>query len=221
MRGSTGRSSGSSPWLEAATAAPRPNEDPQGHEEERQHTDPTHEELHHQSHTKEDLLLTLIDRHLATQLDEIDEAADNQDPVRMREQFASRVERLMAGLTEPRDLFTPSGEGDALSTIQVQTLSLELLLYVVRYRPELRPALAERYRQVDAQATRVIRHWLDAEGRDSTIAPRDLAVVQSWLIEGLGLRLLMDPELITPARAARLYRTLVTDLPLADASPRD
>ena len=50
---------------------------------------------------KEDLLIALIDQHLAAQLDEIDKVGDSQDPVQMREQFESRVERLMTGLTDP------------------------------------------------------------------------------------------------------------------------
>lgn len=166
--------------------------------------------------SKEQLFIELIDRHLAAQSAEVDALAADGDPDLMRQRLQDRVERLMTGLTQVADLSAPAGEGDELTTLQVQTLTLELLLYAVRERPDLRRAIAERYRAADARVTEVIRTWLEAEGRASALAPEDLAVAQSWLVEGLALRLLMDPELMPPARAAELYRVIVAELPLRD-----
>lgn len=165
--------------------------------------------------SKEQLFIDLIDEHLAAQAIEAHKITAEADPQRMRERLQARVEALMTGLVQSGDLLTP-GEGDALTTIQVQTLTLEFLLHAVRERPDLRHAIAQRYRAADAQVTRLIQAWLHAEGRQSAIDPPDLAIAQSWLIEGLGLRLLQDPDLVSPARAAHLYRALVADLPLGD-----
>jgi AcrR family transcriptional regulator len=164
---------------------------------------------------KEQLFLELIDQQVAAQMEAVEAIAAEADPQRMRELFQARVEALMSGLIDAGDVFTP-GEDGQLTTIQVHTLTLEFLLYAVRERPDLRRAIAERYRAVEAILTRLIEAWLDAEGRPASISASDLALAHSWLTEGLGLRLLQDPELISAAKAAHLFRTLVADLPLGD-----
>lgn len=163
--------------------------------------------------SKEALFLALIDQHLARQDDDLNDLAAAGDAEEMRQHIAARVEQLSTRLAEDGDLLgTVSGED--FTPLQAQTLSLEFLLYAVRYRPELRRSIGARYRRFDDHAAEVIQRWLDAEGGDAALAPHDLAIVQSWLIEGLALRLLMDPELVTPTRAARLYQLMVTELPL-------
>jgi AcrR family transcriptional regulator len=169
--------------------------------------------------SKEQLFLEMIDAQLAGQAEELAELEALDDPAQVRERLRQRVENLFTGHVASSDL-SSTGEGTAgLSVAHVQTLTLEFLLYVLRERPELRDQIAGRYRKVEEQLAELFRRWLDAEDATSAIVPADLAKVQSWLVEGLGLRLLQDPELISPARAADLYLTLLTDLPLRP--PRD
>ena len=169
--------------------------------------------------SKERLFLEMIDRQLARQADELETIGGIADPDVMRARFRGRVEQLMSGLTDPGDLFAAAGDGEELSVIQVQTLTLEFLLYAVRERPDLHRAIAERYQSVETRLSELFRRWLEAEGVDSAIGADELAKVQSWIVEGLGLRLLQDPGHIDAARAADLYLTLITDLPLRP--PRD
>ena len=168
--------------------------------------------------SKETLFLALIDEHVGEHGDALDGVTAGAEPARMRKRITARVEELVRGLVDG----PPAARADgALTPWQLRTLSLEFLLYAVRNRPELRHAIADRHRRFDEQATAVIRRWLDAEGRGARIPPDELALVQSWIVEGLGQRLLADPELVTPARAARLYELFVTELPLDRAWAAD
>ena len=162
---------------------------------------------------KEDLFLEMIDAQLAGQADALAELDAISDPAQMRAQLRQRVEQLLAGMASPGDLLAPEDDG-SLTTIQVQTLTLEFLLYVVRERPDLHDEITTRYRTVEVQLAGIFERWLNAEGRTSDIPPEELAKIQSWLIEGMGLRLLQDPDHIEPSRAADLYLRLLTDLPL-------
>lgn len=169
---------------------------------------------------KEQLFLEMIDEQISGQVVELEEMARLGDGDLILEKARIRVEQLVSGLTDPGDVLTPTGNDARLSTIQVQTLTLEFLLFAVRGRPDLLRQIAERYRTIEAHIAEVFRTMLRSQGRNPTITPEELATVQSWIIEGLGLRLLQDPELVTPARAADLYEQLIYGLVSpADSAP--
>lgn len=87
-------------------------------------------------------------------------------------------------------------------------LSLEFILFAVRERPELREALARRYRAADTEMEALIAPFVE-ERDEHGPSPAELALAQSSLIAGLGLRMLLDPDLLEPERAARLIAELM------------
>lgn len=107
------------------------------------------------------------------------------------------------GVEHAAERFRESREQDFHDVL----LSLEFVLFVVRERPDLREALARRYRAADAEIEALIAPFV-AESDGHGPSPAELALAQSSLTAGLGLRLLLDPALIEPERAA----TLIADV---------
>ena len=167
---------------------------------------------------KEQLFLELVDQQLARQRAELEQLLATDDPRAFLAAMRARIEGLIHGMTRSADLLAPPEAGHDLTVIQLQALTLELLLYAVRHRPELRREIAERQRGIETQLLPVITRWLGLQNADHDLSPRELLLVQSWLTEGLGLRLLQDPDLLQPGHAADLIQTVMLRL---GGSPRD
>ncbi len=88
-------------------------------------------------------------------------------------------------------------------------VSLEFILFVVRERPDLREAVTARYRAAEAEMEALIAPLIEDRSADDPSAA-DLALAQSWMISGLGLRLLLEPDLIDPGVASALMDKLLT-----------
>lgn len=138
--------------------------------------------------SKSELFLAVIDDRLDAQTSEVDAALAG----------AEASERLDAmNQIGAQRLEAADGGRQAL-------LGLEFLLYVVRDDPHLRGALAQRYRAADEATRRALVHAVpDLAGVDEQ-ALATLALTQSLLIEGLQVRLLADPALLTADAAAAL-----------------
>ena len=162
--------------------------------------------------SKEHLFLELIDEHLDKQRSDVDALLREGDPAAFQQGLRARIEGLIRGLAQSGDVREPAQGGEGLTSAQVQTLTLEFLLFAVRHRPDLRRAIARRHRAFEAQLAEVVARWLALEGRQAALAPAELAMVQSWVTEGLGLRLLQDPSLVTAEHAADLLQAIMLGL---------
>jgi len=163
--------------------------------------------------SKEGLFLALIDQQLEVQRTGLEELLEEDDPAALRAQHRARIEGVVTALTASSAGDEPAGTDGALTAIQLWTLTVEFLLYALRERPDLRPAISQRPRRLQEQLGRVIEHGLELEGRASALEPREIALAQTILIEGLALRLMQDPELISPERAAELITALLFEFP--------
>ena len=163
--------------------------------------------------SKEGLFLALIDQQLEVQRTGLEELLDEDDPAKLRAQHRARIAGVVTALTQSSPDDEPAGTGGELTAIQLWTLTVEFLLYALRERPDLRPAISQRPRQLQEQLGRVIEHGLELEGRASALEPRQIALAHSILIEGLALRLMQDPDLISPEGAADLITALLFDFP--------
>lgn len=163
--------------------------------------------------SKEQLFLELVDQHLAHQRVELDHLLATDDPQAFTSAMRGRIEGLIHGMTRSAHLLAPPEDGQGLTVIQIQTLTMEFLLYAVRHRPELRQEIAERRRAIERQLLPVITRWLELQGAGhSDLSPQQLLLVQSWLTEGMALRLLQDPDLLPAEHAADLLETVMLRL---------
>lgn len=146
--------------------------------------------------SKGDLFVAVIDDRIARQASEVEQAqrAEPDDDEAVLDRLAEHARRLLADQMRTREsLFT-----------------LEFVLHAVRERPDLRAALAERYRETDARLATMIRAW-QPTGGEAVLSADDLALAHSALAAGLAVRLLVDPEGITPERAVRVMQGLFVE----------
>jgi len=137
---------------------------------------------------KAELFLAVVDDRIHTQTEQVEtELASSQAHDRLDRATAVGRERLS---DEDR-------ERQAL-------LWLEFLLYVVREEPELRTAVARRYQVADEATERMLLTIFPALEEPDADAASQLALVHSLLFEGLKVRLLADPDLLSSEDAAAL-----------------
>jgi AcrR family transcriptional regulator len=163
--------------------------------------------------SKDGLFLALIDDHLEVQRNGLEQLLEEDDPAELRAQHRARIQGVVTALTRSSADDEPPATSGELTAIQLWTLTMEFLLYALRERPDLRPAISQRPRQLEGRLRGVVDHWLEVEGRDCALGPAEMALAHSLFIEGLALRLMQDPDLISPERAADLITTLLFELP--------
>src|SRR5690625_5096186 len=139
---------------------------------------------------KEDLFLALLDdrlSHLSAEFDVVDEQVD------IHAGMFDRLDDTDGG--SGRDtLYAPDGGAWAI-------LALEAVMYAIRSSSQLREQVADRYRQVEARNAELV----ESVGTAEPLTPEDIGVLLSALGDGLGLRMLIDPEHVTSERASTLF----------------
>lgn len=144
---------------------------------------------------KHALFLALVDQRMAGQVSEVGSALDAEQPEETAAQLRDHTRRQFQRAVD-------DGFVDAL-------LVLEVVMHAVREDPELRQSLLERYRRADAHMGNLIRSGRQAGQGASTLSPDEIAVVHSALIQGLGIRMLLDPDALTPQEATSLLEQTV------------
>lgn len=157
---------------------------------------------------KEGLFLALVDERLLAQAQTVDNALEQHTPGTPGDVHASLREHT-------RQQFDRGVERGATELLLYQ----EVLLHAIRERPELRQQLAERSRRADLATAEAIRAQLpQVPGTDpeesaagpAALTPDELALAHSALVQGLGLRMLLDAEAVPPAVAAKLLERIMS-----------
>ena len=160
---------------------------------------------------KEEVFVELIDAHIAAHLEQLAAVGRDSDPYARRRHMLESIRGVVERLGNPERARHTAG-GSRLTPREMMMLSLEFLLYTVRERPELHRSLGARWRQVDEGTGEAFRAMMDAPGAGhARLGPGELAIAQACFVEGLALRLLHDPELLSPDVAARLFDAVVLD----------
>lgn len=139
---------------------------------------------------KEELFLAVIDDRMAGQRAAVSDRLDDPDDRAGQAGLREHAEQQLAQQAE-------GGHVDLL-------LLLEFLLHAVRDRPDLRQGLADRYRAADELMAREVARRRGRESDAGGLSDEQVALAHSALIQGLGLRMLLDPHALTPQQAASL-----------------
>jgi AcrR family transcriptional regulator len=140
---------------------------------------------------KEGLLLELLDRH-----------------------FAEQLERFTAQLDEAPDAHAPIGLGSDFWTSflardpAVVVLFVEFWSIAVR-DPELRPRFTESLRKLRGQLAGVIEAQRELAGLRVAASPSEAAIVLDAMIDGFALHKLADPDGVPDELLARALRWLM------------
>lgn len=163
--------------------------------------------------SKEELFLELVDHQLAGQQVDLDDLLAETDPQRLRARHRDLVVTTMSALVDAADAARETDATGRLTMLQLWTLTMEFLLFAVRERPDLREAINRRYDVLMEQRARAIAHVRETQGLESDLSVHELTLAHSWLVEGLGLRLVQDPAAIDPERAADIIDRLLFTSP--------
>jgi len=141
--------------------------------------------------SKEDLFQAVIEDRLTEPMKDIADVIDTS--IGTTEEQAQAGARAFAGVIEQeQELFL---------------LAVEMNIHVARH-PELRKAVAERYRQQTAEVARIITEHADASGDALSLPAEQMAVAVSALSQGIALHALVDPEAVPDDLLGRVYALL-------------
>lgn len=160
---------------------------------------------------KEELFLELIDAHISTHLEHVDGLDSATAPDTSREGMLESVRGVVRRLGDPAGA-QRTAAGDRLTPRDMMMLSLEFLLYAARENPDLHRSLGTRWRQIDEWTGETFGAVIEVSASGHPrLTPQELAIAHACFIEGLALRLLNDPGLLSPESAARLFEAMVLD----------
>lgn len=160
---------------------------------------------------KEELFVELIDAHVAAHLEHVDRFDGAAVPGTLLEEMRESVRGVVRRLGDPAGA-QRTAAGDRLTPREMMMLSLEFLLYAARENPGLHRSLGTRWRQIDEWTGETFGAVMDASAiGHPRLTPQELAIAHACFVEGLALRLLNDPGLLSPESAARLFDAMVLD----------